>query len=89
MIYRAFANGEEITDFPISGVDTNAIYGGDVLLWKKDGGIDFVSVRKMVHCGKRTVIFTNNFIATFKSSSPYYEEILKRPIWNSQYYYNF
>jgi hypothetical protein len=35
MKYRAFANGQEITDFPISGTDTNAIYGGDTLLWKK------------------------------------------------------
>lgn len=35
MKYRAFANGEEITDFPISGTDTTEIYGGNTLLWKK------------------------------------------------------
>lgn len=35
MIYRAFANGEEITGFPINGVETKEIWGGDTLLWKK------------------------------------------------------
>lgn len=35
MIYRAFANGEEITGFPINGAETKEIWGGDTLLWKK------------------------------------------------------
>lgn len=35
MIYRAYANGEEITGFPINGVETKEIWGGDTLLWKK------------------------------------------------------
>lgn len=34
-IYRAYANGKEITDFPINGVETKEIWGGDTLLWKK------------------------------------------------------
>lgn len=34
-IYRAFSNGEEITGFPINGVETQEIWGGDTLLWKK------------------------------------------------------
>lgn len=35
MRYRAFANGQEITEFPINGVNTDEIWGGDTLLWKK------------------------------------------------------
>lgn len=34
-IYRAYANREEITGFPINGVETQEIWGGDTLLWKK------------------------------------------------------
>lgn len=33
--YAAFANRQEIEDFPINGVNTDKIYGGDTLLWKK------------------------------------------------------
>lgn len=36
MKYRAFANGQEITEFPINGVNTDEIWGGDTLLWKKE-----------------------------------------------------
>lgn len=36
MIYRAYASRKEITDFPINGVDTDTIYGGNTLLWEKD-----------------------------------------------------
>lgn len=39
-IYRAYANGEEITDFPINGVETQEIWGGDTLLWKKGETVD-------------------------------------------------
>ncbi len=35
MIYKAFLNRQEIEDFPINGVNTDEIYGGDTLLWKK------------------------------------------------------
>lgn len=35
-IYRAYANGEEITSFPVNGVETEEIWGGDTLLWKKE-----------------------------------------------------
>lgn len=35
MKYRAFANGKEISEFPINGVNTDEIWGGDTLLWKK------------------------------------------------------
>lgn len=35
MIYKAFLGKQEITDFPINGVDTSKIYGGDKLLWEK------------------------------------------------------
>ena len=35
MRYRAFANGQEITEFPINGVNTDEIWGGDTLLWKR------------------------------------------------------
>lgn len=35
MIYRAYANGQEITEFPVSGTSTNEIWGGNTLLWKK------------------------------------------------------
>lgn len=35
--YAAFANRQEIEDFPINGVDTDAIYGGNVLFWRKGG----------------------------------------------------
>ena len=36
MIYKAFLNRQEIEDFPINGVNTDEIYGGDTLLWKKE-----------------------------------------------------
>lgn len=36
MKYRAFANGQEITEFPINGGNTDEIWGGDTLLWKKE-----------------------------------------------------
>ena len=35
MIYKAFLNRQEITGFPVNGVETTEIYGGDTLLWKK------------------------------------------------------
>lgn len=38
MKYRAFANGQEIEDFPINGVNTEEIYGGNTLFWKKEDG---------------------------------------------------
>ena len=37
--YAAFANRQEIEDFPINGVNTDEIYGGDTLLWKKDDSL--------------------------------------------------
>ena len=37
--YAAFANRQEIEDFPINGVNTDEIYGGDTLLWKKNDEI--------------------------------------------------
>lgn len=40
MRYRAFANGQEITEFPINGVNTDEIWGGDTLLWKKEQGTE-------------------------------------------------
>lgn len=36
MIYRAYANRREITSFPVNGVETDEIWGGDILLWKKN-----------------------------------------------------
>lgn len=36
MKYRAYANGQEITEFPINGTNTNEIWGGNTLLWKKE-----------------------------------------------------
>lgn len=38
MIYRAYANRQEITEFPVNGVNTDEIWGGEVLLWKKQQG---------------------------------------------------
>ena len=35
MIYKAFLNRQEITGFPVNGIETTEIYGGDTLLWKK------------------------------------------------------
>lgn len=35
MIYKAFLNRQEITGFPVKGVETDEIWGGDVLFWKK------------------------------------------------------
>lgn len=35
MIYRAYLNQQEITSFFLDGVETDEIWGGDVLLWKK------------------------------------------------------
>lgn len=35
--YAAFANRQEIEDFPINGVNTEEIYGGNVLFWRKGG----------------------------------------------------
>lgn len=47
-IYRAYANGEEITDFPVNGVNTKEIWGGDTLLWKKrettDNNFTYITV---------------------------------------------
>lgn len=36
MIYRAYANRQEITEFPINGVNTDEIWGGDILLWRRE-----------------------------------------------------
>lgn len=35
MIYKAFLNRQEITGFPVNGIETTEIYGGDTLLWRK------------------------------------------------------
>lgn len=35
MIYRAFLNRQEITGFPVDGIETTEIYGGNTLFWKK------------------------------------------------------
>lgn len=35
MVYRAYANRQEIASFPVNGVETDEIWGGDMLLWKK------------------------------------------------------
>ncbi len=35
MIYRAFLNRQEITGFPVAGIETTEIYGGNTLFWKK------------------------------------------------------
>lgn len=35
MIYKAFLNRQEITGFPVNGIETTEIYGGDTLLWKR------------------------------------------------------
>lgn len=94
MIYRAFANGKEITDFPISGVDTNAIYGGNTLLWEKESGGMFSGwyVGNVIHCGQRSLLSltatgagkgSSYMIATPKSSSPYYEKVHEVGIYNS------
>lgn len=39
MIYKAFLNRQEITGFPVDGVETDEIWGGDTLLWKKNDEI--------------------------------------------------
>jgi hypothetical protein len=39
MIYKAFLNRQEITGFPVNGVETDEIWGGDTLLWKKNDEI--------------------------------------------------
>ena len=94
MIYRAFANGKEITDFPILGVNTNAIYGGDTLLWKKENGGMFSGwkVKNVIHCGRRSLLslsatggmkFPFYMIATPKSSSPYYEKVYESGSYNN------
>lgn len=98
MIYRAFANGKEITDFPISGVNTAAVYGGDTLLWKKESGGMFSDwiVRNVIHCGQCSLLSltatgnaTGNakkhpyMIATPKSYAPYYEKIYEIGDYNS------
>ena len=36
MIYKAFLNRQEITGFPVNGIETTEIYGGDTLLWRKE-----------------------------------------------------
>lgn len=38
MIYKAFLNRQEITGFPVKGKETSEIWGGDILLWKKQQG---------------------------------------------------
>lgn len=40
MIYKAFLNGKEVSDFPINGIDTDEVYGGNTLLWQKYRGFD-------------------------------------------------
>lgn len=93
MIYRAFANGKEITDFPISGVDTNAIYGGNTLLWEKESGGMFSGwyVRNVIHCGQRSLLSLTAtgenkvhfyMIATPKKSNPYYEKVYEIGAYN-------
>lgn len=93
MIYRAFANGKEITDFPISGVNTNAIYGGNTLLWEKESGGMFSGwyVRNVIHCGRRSLLSLTAagenkghfyMIATPKKSNPYYEKVYEIGAYN-------
>lgn len=93
MIYRAFANGKEITDFPISGVNTNAIYGGNTLLWEKESGGMFSGwyVRNVIHCGQRSLLSLTAtgenkghfyMIATPKKSNPYYEKVYEIGAYN-------
>lgn len=36
MIYRAYLNQQEITSFFLDGVETDEIWGGNTLLWKKE-----------------------------------------------------
>jgi hypothetical protein len=36
-IYKAYANGKEITDFVLGGESANQIWGGNTLLWEKSG----------------------------------------------------
>ena len=36
MIYRAYANRQEITEFSINGVNTDEIWGSDILLWRRE-----------------------------------------------------
>ena len=37
MIYKAFLNRQEITGLPVKGKETSEIWGGNTLLWKKNG----------------------------------------------------
>lgn len=34
-IYKAFANGKEITNFYVDGKDTDQVWGGNILLWER------------------------------------------------------
>lgn len=45
MIYRVYANRQEITSFPVNGVETDEIWGGDTLLWKKEKAKEAFTVR--------------------------------------------
>ena len=35
MRYKAFLNRREVANFPVSGIDTEEVYGGDMLLWER------------------------------------------------------
>lgn len=45
MIYKAFLNRQEITEFPVKGKDVSKIYGGNTLLWEKEQIKEAFSVR--------------------------------------------
>lgn len=83
--YKAFSGGKEIDSFYSGGKEIQEIWGGDTLLWQKSTGINFPQVRKMIHCGKRTVVFFQDTIVTLKSTYPYYDKIFDRPNFDPRY----
>lgn len=95
-IYRAFANGEEITGFPINGVETKEIWGGDTLLWKKQGAIKFPDyfIDGILHCGKRALVALRGgnpffILCTPKSTAPYYDVIFSSKYYDNHIRYGF
>lgn len=96
MIYRAYLNQREITSFFLDGVETDEIWGGDTLLWKKSGFSILENLRgyvanqkcisangiNMLSVLKSQTSSEGQVIGFFQEASPYVNKILT----NGNYY---
>lgn len=64
MIYKAFLNRQEITGFPVKGKETSEIWGGDILLWKKNQVKKYFTVETYLPSSRLEYITNGNYFST-------------------------